>query len=120
LNVTPDEKMTPGSLSLDTPAPELLSRIQNLFRGWDLFDQSLTLTHQGQKYLARCDTHSFAVYRLNPNGHVPPGAPGWPVCLVTEEMAADEACAPHLEEDEFAADLTLQNWLDLIKEMFGK
>ena len=112
--------MISGSLSLETPAPELLARLQNIFRGWDLLDQSLTLTHRGQKYLARCDAHSFAVYRLNPHGHVPPGAPGWPVCLVTGEMAVDEGCPPHLEEDEFAADLSLQDWLDLIKETLGK
>jgi hypothetical protein len=35
-------------------------------------------------------------------------------------MAADEGCAPHLEEDEFAADLTLQEWLDLIEKTFGR
>ena len=98
----------------------MLARLQNLFREWDLFDQQLTLTFDGQKYLVSCDAHSFSIYRLNPHCHVPPGAPGWPVCLVTGEMAADEACAPHLEEDEFAANLTLQDWLDLIKKTLGK
>jgi hypothetical protein len=112
--------MTPGSLSLDMPAAELLARIQNLFREWGLFDQPLALTHDGQNYLARCDAHSFTIYRLNPHCHVPPGAPGWPVCLVTAEMAADETCAPYLEEDEFAAPLTLRDWLDLIQKTLGK
>ena len=108
------------SLSLDTPAPELLARLQEIFREWDLFDQPLTLTHRGRKYLVSCEAHSFPIDRLNPNCHLPPGAPGWPVCLVTGEMAADEGCAPHLEEDEFVADLTLQDWLDLIKKTLGK
>ncbi|MEW6660736.1 MAG: hypothetical protein AB1424_19000 [Thermodesulfobacteriota bacterium] len=108
------------SLSLDTPAPELLARLQHIFRDMDLFDKPLTLSHQGQEYLALCDDRSFAIYRLNPHCHVPPGTPGWPVCLVTGEMAVDEACASHLEEDEFAAGLTLQDWLDLIKKTFGK
>jgi hypothetical protein len=112
--------MTPTSLSQDTNPSELLARLQDLFREWDLFDRPLTLTHRGQEYLVRCDAHSFAIYRLNPHYHVPPGAPGWPVYLVTAEMAVDEACAPHLEEDEFAADLALQDWLNLIKKTLGK
>lgn len=113
--------MTPDPLSLEIPPSELLARLQKIFREWDLFDQPLTLAHRGRKYLARCDAHSFAIYRLNPQGHVPPGAPGWPVCLVTGEMAADESCPPQLEEDEFAANLTLQDWLELIKKtIFGE
>lgn len=112
--------MAPGSLSPDTPAPELLARIQDLFREMDLFETALTLTHRGQEYLIHCDAHSFTVYRLNPHGHVPPGAPGWPVCLVTSEMAVDETSPPCLEEDEFATGLTLQDWLNLIKQTFGK
>lgn len=112
--------MTPGSLSLETPAPELLTRIQTLFREWNVFDRPVSLTLQGQTYLARCDAHSFTVFCLNPHCHLPPGAPGWPVCLVSQETAADEACAPHLEEDEFAVDLTLQDWLDLIQKTIRK
>ena len=114
------DRMTLKSLSLDTPAPELLARLKNLFREWGLFDQPLTLTHRGQKYLVRCDAHSFTIYRLNPQCHVPPGVPGWPVCLVTPEMAVDETCPPHSEEDEFAAGLALLDWLDLIKKTLGK
>jgi len=112
--------MPPASFSPDAPASELLARIQDLFRELDLFDKPLTLTHQGQKYLVSCDTHAFTIYRLSPNCHLPPGKPGWPVCLVTAELAVDETSPPGLEEDEFAAGLTLQDWLALIKQTFGK
>jgi hypothetical protein len=112
--------MTPGNLSLDIPAPELLSRIQDLFREMDLFAQPLTLSREGQKYLVSCDAHSFTIYRLSPDCHLPPGKPGWPVCLVTAEMAVDESSPPGLEEDEFATGLTLQDWLILIKKTFGE
>jgi hypothetical protein len=106
------------SHSLDTPSPELLSRIQDLFREMDLFDRPLTLSHQGREYLARCDDHSFTIYRLSPQCHLPPGKPGWPVCLVTAAMVVDESSLPGLEEDEFAAGLTLQDWLALIRKTF--
>jgi hypothetical protein len=112
--------MPPDSLSPDTPASELLARIQDLFREMDLFEKPLTLTHQGQKYLVSCNAHAFTIYRLSPICHFPPGKPGWPVVLVTAEMAVDESSPPHLEEDEFATGLTLQDWLALIKQTFGK
>jgi hypothetical protein len=112
--------MNPGNLSLDLPPSELLSRIQDLFREMDLFDQPLTLFHQGQTYLVSCDGRSFIIYRLSPDCHLPPGKPGWPVCLVTADMVVDESSLPGLEEDEFAAGLTLLDWLTLIKQTFGK
>jgi len=112
--------ISPNNFSLDSPAPELLARIQALFRELEIFEKPLTLTHRGRNYLASCNAHSFSIYRLNPQCHLPPGKPGWPVCLVTAEMAVDEGSGPHLEEDDFAADLALQDWLDLIKKTFGK
>ena len=112
--------MTSDNFSLDTPASELLDRIQDFCRELDIFEKPQTLTHHGQQYLVSCDTHAFTIYRLNPHCHIPPGAPGWPVCLVTGEMAVDESSPPFLEEDEFTSNLTLQDWLALIKQTFGK
>jgi hypothetical protein len=97
----------------------LLQHLQERFREWGLFEQTLTLTHRGQKYLARCDSQVFTVYRLLDKTSVPPGAPGWPVCLVTPEAAVDETCPPHLPEDEFSSGLSLQEWLNLIEKEFG-
>ena len=50
-------------------------------------------------------------------GHVAPGRPGWPVCLVTDEAVVDETSPPHLPEDEFASGLSLNGWLDLIESL---
>ena len=112
--------MASDGFSLDIPAPELLARIQDLFREWDLFAKHLTLTHRGQNYLAYCDAHGFTIYRLLAHCHLPPGAPGWPVCLVTMETAADETSPPLTAEDEFTSGLTLPDWLNLIKQTLGK
>jgi hypothetical protein len=98
---------------------ELLQKIQDLFRELGLLGQRVELVHQGRKYLACCDDLSFSIYRLLEHCHIPPGAPGWPVCLVTEETVVDETSPPHHPEDEFSSGLTLQNWLDLIVEKFG-
>jgi hypothetical protein len=98
---------------------ELLRRIQARFRDLGRFGSPLTLTHNGEKYLAACDDRSFAVYRRLDQGHVPPGRPGWPVCLVTAEAVVDETSPPHLPEDEFASGLSLQEWLDLIESLYA-
>jgi hypothetical protein len=105
-----------------TPQPspaELLSRIQDRFRELGLFGSTLTLTYKGENYLVRCDARSFAVYRLVEQCHVPPGRPGWPVCLVTGEVVVDETSPPFLPEDEFASGLSLQDWLELIETFFA-
>jgi hypothetical protein len=97
----------------------LLGRIQTRFRKLGCFGSPLTLTHNGKKYLAACDDRTFAVYRLVDQGHVAPGRPGWPVCLVTAEAVVDESSPPHLTEDEFASGLSLQEWLDLIESLYS-
>jgi hypothetical protein len=100
--------------SEDSPA-ELLGRIQARFRELGLFGSPLTLTHKGENYLAACDDQAFAVYRLVGQCHVPPGRPGWPVCLVTAEAVVDETSPPHQPEDEFASGPGLNEWLRLIE-----
>jgi hypothetical protein len=100
------------------PSPaEKLGRIQVRFREMGRFGSPLTLTHKGEKYLVTCDDWGFAVYRVLDQGHVAPGRPGWPVCLVTAEAVVDETSPPHLAEDEFASGLSLNGWLDLIESL---
>ena len=96
----------------------MLRRIQELFADLGLTGQTLTLSHAGQKYLAGCADRAFTVYRLVSRCHVPPGHPGWPVCLVTEEAVIDEGSAPHLPEDDFASGLSLSDWLKLIESRY--
>jgi hypothetical protein len=110
--------MTPANqMAAESPA-ELLDRIQTMFRARSIFGSTLTLTHQGEKYLVSCDARAFAVYRLVEKCHLPPGRPGWPVCLVTAEAVVDETSPPHLPEDEFASGLGLKEWLDLIASLY--
>jgi hypothetical protein len=102
-----------------TSPTEMLRRIQERFRELNIFEQILTVTYQEEKYLVSCNAESFAVYRLVSHCHVPPGPPGWPVCLVTGEVMVDETSPPHLPEDEFASGLHLEGWLDLIDSLYG-
>jgi hypothetical protein len=107
------------SITIEDSPAELLGRIQAHFRQLGLFGSSLTLIHNGEKYLAACDDQAFAVYRLVGQCHVPPGRPGWPVCLVTAEVAVDETSPPHRAEDEFGSGLSLKGWLELIESLYS-
>ena len=110
--------MTPAAGVAEISPGELLRRIQARFRELGLFGSPLALTHNGEKYLAACDDHAFAVYRLVDQCHVSPGRPGWPVCLVTAGTVADETSPPHPADDEFASGLSLQGWIERIETAF--
>jgi len=110
--------MTAADRIIENSPAELLGRIQARFRELGIFGSLLTLTHNGEKYLASCDSFVFAVYRLVEHCHVPPGHPGWPVCLVTAEAVVDETSPPQMPEDEFASGLSLEEWLQLIETTF--
>jgi hypothetical protein len=112
--------MSPQAAGSGTTPEQALRRIQVFFRERGVLGKTLTLSHRGQKYLAHCDAEAFAVYRLLANSHLPPGKPGWPVCLVTAESVIDETSPPHLEGDEFSTGLALADWLRLIDESLKK
>jgi hypothetical protein len=105
--------------TLQTSPAERLTRIQARFRELGRFGQTLSVTYHGEPYLVSCDAQAFTVYRLVEHGHLPPGQPGWPVCLVTGEVVVDETIPPHLPEDEFSSGLSLEEWLDLIERLYG-
>jgi len=112
--------MTLMNINPQSRPAEVLAQIEARFKKLGLFEKTLTLTHQGQKYLARCDAQGFSIYRCLDKCHLPPGKPGWPVCLVTQETIIDETSLPVLTEDEFSSGLTLCDWLQLIEKEFGK
>jgi hypothetical protein len=99
----------------ETMPAALLRRIQTLFKELGIFGEPVTLSYRGVEYRALCDAESFSVYRLVAHCHIPPGAPGWPVCLVTAETSIDESSPPQLADDEFASGLTIAEWLELIE-----
>jgi hypothetical protein len=112
--------MTLKNLNPQSRPAEVLAQIQALFKELGLFEKKLTISHQGHQYLASCDSQSFTIYRLIDQCHLPPGEPGWPVCLVTRENIIDESSPPHIPEDDFSSGLTLPDWLQLIETTFGK
>jgi hypothetical protein len=101
------------------PPARLLPHIQKLFKQLGIYNQKLTLQHEGDEYAFSCHDQAFVVYRLLPVAGKSPGPPGWPVCLVTAEGVMDECSPPFQEEDYFASHLGLADWLAIIQQYFG-
>jgi hypothetical protein len=101
------------------PPARVLAHIQKLFNAWGIYNQKLTVQHEGDKYAFSCHDQAFVVYRLLPAAGRSPGSPGWPVCLVTAQGVVDECSPPFHEEDYFASHLGLADWLALIQNFFG-
>lgn len=103
---------------LEHSPPMLFHQIQEFFRELGIFDQQLTLEYEEAQYLISCDNQAFLVYRINEQGGIPPGVPGWPVCLVTAETIVDECGPVPLECEYFATGLALPDWLEIIDQYF--
>ncbi|MGD0231614.1 MAG: hypothetical protein ABSC19_14890 [Syntrophorhabdales bacterium] len=52
-------------------------------RGW--LRCNLKIRYQGISYRIFCSETEFLAYRINDNPCVPPGVPGWPVCMVRQD-----------------------------------
>ena len=102
------------------PPTLVLEHIQKLFKKWGIYNQKLTLQHEGDEYAFSCHDQAFVVYRLLPVAGKSPGAPGWPVCLVTADGIIDECSPPYHDEDYFASYLGLADWLAIIQQYFGE
>jgi hypothetical protein len=102
------------------PPGLLLEHIQKLFKNWGIYNQKLTLRHEGDDFVFSCHDEAFVVYRLLPAAGPPSGAPGWPVCLVTADGLIDECSPPYHNEDFFASHLSLADWLAIIQQYYGE
>ncbi|MDD3580570.1 MAG: hypothetical protein PHW74_06085 [Desulfobacca sp.] len=96
----------------------VFAQIQDLFHRLGIFGQKLQLEFEGNKYLISCDARAFLVYRVNEQGAVPPGVPGWPVCLVTAETVVDECGPAPLKCEYFSTGLALPDWLEIIEQYY--
>jgi hypothetical protein len=117
--IEPVTEFTESELQKLTPSL-VLAFIQKLFRKWGIFNQKLTLQHEGDEFAFSCDDKAFVVYRLLTRADKPPGTPGWPVCLVTPDGLVDECSPPYHDEDFYACHLGLADWLAIIQQYYGE
>jgi len=87
----------------------LLDRFVDIFRGHDILNRILRVSHRNRTYRIYCGEDRFLAYRLNPNPGIPPGIPGWITCLVTPETIVDSSVDTFGQEEPGAKD-----WLNCI------
>jgi hypothetical protein len=113
------EEFSEAELQNISPS-QALAHIQKLFKKWGIYNQKLTLQHEGDEYAFSCHDEAFVVYRLLPAAPRSPATPGWPVCLVTAAGVIDECSPPYADEDYFASHLGLADWLTIIQQYYDQ
>ncbi len=74
------------------PAPgDILKRFIGVFAGRGWLGKDLRIRRDGRRYRIFCSREKFLAYRINDNSSIPPGIPGWPVCVVTIDRIMEDA-----------------------------
>ena len=75
----------------DMSPSDLLNQFIGAFaaRGW--LDQQVRISHRDRRYRLFCSREEFSAYRVNDNCGLPPGVPGWPVCMVSRDHILDDS-----------------------------
>lgn len=79
---------------------ERLQQFVHLFerKGW--LSRSIGIRSGTVRYRLFCDDSRFFAYRMNESWGVPPGVPGWPVCLITGDSVFPDDEASVLSKEE--------------------
>ena len=93
-------------------AAEVLHRFVSLFEGRGWLNRFINVRGGYGQYRLFCSESRFFAYRMNDRWGISPGAPGWPVCMVTRDRVFHDGslCAFPTEDPE-----TLQ-WLRLLAD----
>ena len=88
----------------------LLQQFVEVFasKGW--LNRRLRIRYRDGRYRIFCSHREFFAYRVNDNCGLPPGAPGWPVCAVTQRHLYDGSGSPGTPSPEPG----LQEWLSIV------
>jgi hypothetical protein len=58
-------------------------------KGW--LNQKVRIKHRDGSYRIFCSEREFFAYRINENWGIPPGIPGWHVCVVNQNQIIDDS-----------------------------
>jgi len=86
---------------------EILQKFVGVFlsKGW--LNRTLRIRHQDRRYHVSCSELEFSAYRINDCCEIPPGFPGWPVCIITRDHILDDQAMSAFASEE----PSIQEWL---------
>jgi hypothetical protein len=81
-------------------AAEVLRQFICFFEGKGWLNRTISVRSGDARYRLFCSESRFFAYRMNDSWGIPPGVPGWPVCMVTHDRVFHDAetCAFPTEE----------------------
>lgn len=87
----------------DAGLPQVLQQLFVVFadKGW--LDRNVQVKYRDRRYRLSCSEKEFMAYRINDHWGVPPGIPGWLVCIVGPDQFAEHSHVPSLASDEPSA-----------------
>lgn len=90
----------------------LTQQFSALFASKDWLNKDLKISYQSKKYRLSCSQEMFLAYQVNDNWGISPGAPGWPVCIVTRDYVTDGSSGP----DPSSTRLSTGDWLNILAQ----
>ena len=81
-------------------ATDILQQFVNAFsvKGW--LNRSIRIKHHDRKYRLMCSEKQFFAFRINVNCGIPPGIPGWMVCIVDQDQIIQDSDISPFVSDE--------------------
>ena len=92
------------------------SEIQHIFRENKILNKKISIEHEGKLYRLWCNDQSFSIYRVNPHQNIPPGIPGWTVCLINKTTDCDECCTSSTVSGHLKCGLKINDWMDKVRQ----
>lgn len=88
----------------ETRPTGILTQLVGVFEEKGLLNQRIRIKHRDRRYWISCSETAFVAYRMNDHGGIPPGVPGWPVCIVRDDQVVNDADMSPVASTEPSAD----------------
>lgn len=91
---------------------DLLQQFINVFSNKEWLNRPILIKQHDRKYKLMCSEKQFMAFRINANCGIPPGIPGWIVCIVDRDQIIQDSDISPLISDEPG----VYEWLRSIQE----
>jgi hypothetical protein len=92
--------------------PERLQQFIDVFSGKGWLNRPVRIIHHNKKYRLLCSENQFIAFRINDNWGIPPGIPGWIVCIIDFEQIIQDSDFSPFDSDEPDS----YDWLRILHE----
>ncbi len=84
----------------EIPVKDFFAQFISVFMDKKWLNRNLRIVHRGRRYRIWCSEREFLAYRINGDCGIPPGFPGWPVCMINQNRIIEDAHVQAFESTE--------------------